>query len=113
MRFTNSGKAVASFTVAVNEGYGENKKTQWVPVVCWEKLAEIASQHLIKGSRVLVKGKLKTRSYEVQDQSKRFVMELVAEDIEFLSPKPQTGAQEPSGANSFGSEVFPDEEVPF
>lgn len=113
MRFTNSGKAVASFTVAVNEGYGENKKTQWVPVVCWEKLAEIASQHLIKGSRVLVKGKLKTRSYEAQDQSKRFVMELVAEDIEFLSPKPQTSAQESTGANAFGSEVLPDEEVPF
>lgn len=114
LRSTSTGKAVASFAVAVNDGYGENKRTQWIPVVCWQKLAEIASSYLDKGSKVLVKGRLQTRSYEVQDGSKRFVMELIAEDIEFLNQGTQGQTHDGnSGANSFGSEVLPGEDIPF
>jgi single-strand DNA-binding protein len=56
---------------------------------------------------------LQKRSYEAQDGSKRYVTEVVAQDIEFMGSKPQGAAQEPSGANSFGSEVIDDQEIPF
>ena len=47
-RFTPSGKPVTQFSLAVNIGYGENKKTQWFDVTCWDKLAEVTSQYVKK-----------------------------------------------------------------
>ena len=113
IRYTQSGKAVAGFSLAINEGYGEKKRTEYVDCVAWEKLAENLAQYQSKGSLVLVMGRLQKRSYEAQDGSKRYVTEIVAQDIEFMGPKPQGAAQEPSGANSFGSEVIDDEQIQF
>ena len=113
IRYTQSGKAVAGFSLAINEGYGEKKRTEYVDCVAWEKLAENLAQYQSKGSLVLVMGRLQKRSYEAQDGSKRYVTEIVAQDIEFMGSKPQGAAQEPSGANSFGSEVIDDETIPF
>lgn len=113
IRYTQSGKAVASFSLAINEGYGEKKRTEYVDCVAWEKLAENLAQYQSKGSLVLVMGRLQKRSYEAQDGSKRYVAEIVAQDIEFMGSKPQGAVQEPSGANSFGSEVLDDETIPF
>lgn len=114
IRYTQSGKAVAGFSLAINEGYGEKKRTEYVDCVAWEKLAENLAQYQSKGSLVLVMGRLQKRSYEAQDGSKRYVTEVVAQDIEFMGSKPHGAAQEPSGANSFGSEVLPDDEtIPF
>ena len=113
IRYTQSGKAVAGFSLAINEGYGEKKRTEYVDCVAWEKLAENLAQYQGKGSLVLVTGRLQKRSYEAQDQSKRYVTEIVAQDIEFMGSKPQGAAQEPSGANSFGSEVIDDEQIQF
>ncbi|RLA96355.1 MAG: single-stranded DNA-binding protein, partial [Deltaproteobacteria bacterium] len=64
LRYTPSGKAVARMSVAVNERYGENEKTYWFPVICWNGLGETVSQYLHKGSKVAVSGRLTTRSYE-------------------------------------------------
>ena len=113
IRYTQSGKAVAGFTIAINEGHGEKKRTEYVDCVAWEKLAENLAQYQGKGSLVLVTGRLQKRSYEAQDNSKRYVTEVVAQDIEFMGSKPQGAAQEPSGANSFGSEVIDDQTIPF
>ena len=113
IRYTQSGKAVAGFSLAINEGYGEKKRTEYVDCVAWEKLAENLAQYQSKGSLVLVMGRLQKRSYDAQDGSKRYVTEVVAQDIEFMGSKPQGAAQEPSGANSFGSEVIDDQEIPF
>ena len=113
IRYTQSGKAVAGFSLAINEGYGEKKRTEYVDCVAWEKLAENLAQYQSKGSLVLVMGRLQKRSYEAQDGSKRYVTEVVAQDIEFMGSKPQGVAQEPSGANSFGSEVPDDSDISF
>ncbi len=113
IRYTQSGKAVAGFSLAINEGYGEKKRTEYVDCVAWEKLAENLAQYQSKGSLVLVMGRLQKRSYEAQDGSKRYVTEIVAQDIEFMGSKPQGAAQESSGANSFGAEVIDDQEIPF
>lgn len=112
IRYTQSGKAVAGFSLAINEGYGEKKRTEYVDCVAWEKLAENLAQYQGKGSLVLVMGRLQKRSYEAQDGSKWYVTEIVAQDIEFMGSKPQGANAPASGAESFGTEVD-DETIPF
>ena len=92
IRYTQSGKAVCTFTVGVNSGWGDNKRTDWLPVIAWNKTAEACANNLDKGSKVLVEGRIQTRSYDAKDGSKRYVTEFVAGEVEFLSPKKQ-GAQ--------------------
>lgn len=123
VRYTQSGKAVASFTVAVNRRFSRSDQqntADFIPVVAWEKLAEICGNNLIKGSQVLVEGRLQVRNYDAQDGSKRYVTEIVAQEIEFMGGKPTKGPEDQAGAapatggaDSFGSQVFPDEEIPF
>ena len=51
VRYTQSGKAVCRFTLAIDDGWGEKKKTYFIPVTCWEKLAEACGNNLVKGQR--------------------------------------------------------------
>ncbi|MDF2568792.1 MAG: ssbA [Sporomusa sp.] len=117
VRYTQSGKAVASFTLAVNRfgsGQGQNN-ADFVPVVAWEKLAETCGNNLTKGQRVLVEGRLQIRSYEANDGQKRRIAEVVAQSIEFLERKQASSSSDAGNidVNSFGKDVFPDEEIPF
>lgn len=112
VRYTQSGKAVASFTIAVNRfSGGGQKEADFIPIVAWEKLAETCGNNLTKGQRVLVEGRLQIRSYETNDGQKRRVAEVIAATIEFLERKQQT--EENKEANPFGGQVFPEEEIPF
>lgn len=117
VRYTQNGKAVATFSIAVNRftGSGSKEAADFIPIVAWEKLAEICGNNLTKGRRVLVEGRLQIRSYEATDGQKRRVAEVVAQNIEFLDQKHTTnnGSGSPYDASSFGSEVFPEEEIPF
>jgi single-strand DNA-binding protein len=87
IRTTQTGKSVANFSVAVSDGWGENKKTEWINIVAWDKLAELCGNYLHKGSKVLVVGKYQSRQWEDKDGNKRTAVDVVARDIEFLSPK--------------------------
>lgn len=116
VRYTGSGKAVATFNLAVQR-FGQ-EQADFIPIVAWEKLAEICGNNLTKGQRVLIEGRLQIRSYEANDGSKRRVAEVVAQNMEFLEPKKQANSSAPEqgggiDVSSFGKEVFPDEEVPF
>ena len=113
VRYTQSGKCVASFDLAVTEGYGEQQKTNWIPVVAWEKIGEVVGNNLTKGSRVLVEGRLQIRSYEDKDGQKRRIAEVVAQSVEFLDSKRHSAPETEDSIRSFGKDVFPDEEVPF
>lgn len=121
VRYTQTGKAVASFSVAVDTGFGENKRTDFIPIVVWDKLAEVCGNNLTKGRRVLVEGRLQIRDYE-KDGQKRRAADVVAQNIEFLDSKQAAGGggttaspAKSSGydVSSFGTEVFPEEEIPF
>ena len=116
VRYTQTGKAVASFSIAVDSGFGENKKADFIPIVVWDKLAEVCGNNLTKGRRVLVEGRLQIRDYE-KDGQKRRAAEVVAQNIEFLEPKQQAEKAKPTDSgydvSSFGTEVFPEEEIPF
>lgn len=128
VRYTQSNKAVASFSLAVSRRFsransGDQPTADFIPVVAWEKLAEICGNNLIKGSQIVVEGRMQVRSYEAQDGSRRYVTEVVANDIEFMGSKPrQDGGYQPSAsgaaqpaadADSFGQTLPEDEEIPF
>ena len=120
VRYTGTGKAVATFSLAVSTGYGDNKRTDFIPIVTWDKLAEICGNNLTKGRRILVEGRLQLRDYETKEGEKRRVAEVIAQNIEFLSPKDNSGEARPAAnvstggnTNAFAHEVLPDEEIPF
>ena len=92
LRYIPSGTAVASFTVASNRVYtssaGEKKEEAcFVRVVAWARQAELCSEYLTKGSPVFVEGRLQSRSWETPDGQKRSTLEVVAQNIQFLSRK--------------------------
>lgn len=89
MRYTPSGKPVTSFSVATNRTWvtadGERREaTEWFNVVAWRELAEICHQHLSKGSRVYIEGRLQTRSWESSDGQKHYRTEVVADEMILL-----------------------------
>ncbi|MPM35524.1 Single-stranded DNA-binding protein [bioreactor metagenome] len=111
VRYTQSGKAVASFNIAVSRyaGQGQKDSTDFIPIVAWEKLAEICGNNLTKGRRILVEGRLQIRTYETNDGQKRRIAEVIAQNIEFLESKSSGQA---SPADNMG-ESYPEEEIPF
>ena len=115
VRYTQSGKAVASFNLAVENNFGNEKKADFIPIVAWNKLAEICGNNISKGRKILVEGRLQIRSYEAQDGQKKRVAEVVAQTIEFLDYKKSDndGSSSDVIPESFGSEVFPEEEITF
>jgi len=83
VKSTPTGKKVANFSVAVDQGFGDAKKTEWVNIVVWEKLAELTERFLKKGKTIALSGTLQTRSWE-KDGVKQYRTEVVARDITFL-----------------------------
>jgi len=89
VRYTNSGAAVANFSLATNEAWtdGDGKRqerTDWHRVVVWRKLAEICEQYVNKGTLLYIEGKLQTRSWEDKNGVKRYTTEVVAENLTLL-----------------------------
>lgn len=87
LRHTNSGTAVASFTLAVDRMRRSNsseRETDFINIVVWSKLAETVSQYLQKGRLAAVDGRLQIRTYENRDGQKVRVAEVVAESVRFL-----------------------------
>ena len=87
LRHTGNGKAVATFTVAVDNGHGENKKTDFINCVAWEKTAEFVNNWFGKGRMIALVGRLSTRTYEGQDGHKNYVTEVVVSEVFFADSK--------------------------
>ena len=95
----DSGKKVAKFSIATNEFYknsnGEKEQnTQWHNVVAWGKIAEIIEKYVGKGKEVALEGKLTSRSYETKEGEKRYVTEVVANEILLFGIKGDDNASE-------------------
>ena len=115
-RFTQSGKQVTSFTLAVDKYVkaGEQKQADFIPVVLWGKTAEVAGNGLSKGSKIVVSGRLQVRSYENNEGKKVWVTEVIGERFEFADSRNSGGGQHaPDDAGVFGSEVGQDDDLPF
>ena len=84
-----SGKKLAKFSIATNESYKNAKgekvtDTQWHNVVAWGKTAEIIEKYVTKGKEVAIEGKLTSRSYETKDGEKRYITEVVCNELLML-----------------------------
>ncbi|HHW19198.1 MAG TPA: single-stranded DNA-binding protein [Firmicutes bacterium] len=92
LRITPSSVSVTSFTLAVDRKPNQagQKETDFIDVVIFGKLAEITCKYMDKGRLVAVEGRLQTRTFETKDGQKRKAWEVVADSIEFLSPRPRT-----------------------
>ena len=107
VRYTTSGAAVASFSVATTEKFknksGEwEEKTEWHNVTLWSRLAEIAGEYLSKGKTVYIEGRLQTRKWQDKDGKDRYTTEIVGEKMQMLSAKGDGGGR--SGGGRSGGE---------
>lgn len=124
VRVTGNGVSVCTFTVAVQrriKNQSGEREADFLPVVCWRGLADICGKYLNKGSKVGVCGAIQTRSYDAQDGTKRYVTEIIADEVEFLDRRDQNGQGDHSAPHpsisglenmSFG-EAVDDDELPF
>ena len=96
LRYTQSGNAVANFTLAVDRPYasqGGEKEVDFINIVTWRKLAEIVANNLEKGRLVAVEGRLQIRSYDDQNGVRRKAAEVVADQVKFLDYRRQGESQ--------------------
>lgn len=121
LRYTPSGKPVASFTVATTDQWtgkegGKEERTEWHRVVAWGRLGEICGEYLHKGRQVYVEGKLQTRAWEDRDGNKRYTTEVVASTMQMLGPSGKvkgeaSDAPPPDAADE--PVTIPDDDIPF
>ena len=100
-RTTQSGVSVTTFTIAVNRRFTNAqgvREADFINIVAWRQTAELCARYLSKGRKVAVEGSIQTRSYDAQDGTKRYVTEVVADNVEFLSSN-QQGEQRPRQDN--------------
>ena len=115
IRRTNSGKAVAQFTLAVDRPFLNQqgqREADFIPVVVWGKAAELVGNSCAKGHRLLVEGRLQIRNFDAKDGTKHWVTEIIATNIEFIERREQ-----PKDMANMGTDVTKDapfdEECPF
>lgn len=93
LRYTQSGIPVCNFSIAVNRRMKDadgKQQTDFFDVTAWRKTGEIASKFLMKGKKVAVTGEMQSRQYTAQDGSKRTAWNVVADEVEFLTPAGET-----------------------
>lgn len=95
-RVTQSGKNVCTFTVAVNRRH-KKEETDFFRVSVWDRLGELCQQYLAKGRKVAVTGSVSVSTYKTQAGEFRANMDVMADEVEFLSPKEKAGYTEVSG----------------
>lgn len=100
LRYTASGAAVATFSLATTDRFKDkdgNQKTEWHNIVAWRQLAEICGKYLHKGKQVYIEGRLQHRSYDDRDGNKRYITEIVADQMQMLGGR--GGGDEGGGYN--------------
>jgi single-strand DNA-binding protein len=111
MSYTPAGKAVTKFSLAVSrrwrdrESNEQHDETTWFNVVAWERLAETMNSYLHKGSKVYIEGRMTSRKYTDKEGVERTVWDVVATEMELLTPRSAESVGYPGAA--------PDESVPF
>ena len=103
LRHTQSGTAVARFTVAVDRRTkpGEERQADFINVVAWNQRAEMISKYFSKGQRIGITGSIRTGSYTAQDGSKRYTTEVWADSVDFCESKNSSSSYD--GGNSYGN----------
>ena len=103
LRYTQSGTAVASFTLAVNRKFANQdgqREADFINCVAWQKAAEFVANYFRKGQQMALEGRLQVRTYDGNDGNKHWVTEVVAEQIEFVGSKQQNGSSNNNGTST-------------
>ena len=108
LRYTGTGKPVASMRVAIEDRYQPEQPT-WVTVISWGPLATAVAEHKTKGDQVAVTGRLRSREFDTKDGQHRQVLEVVAAQVDFLNRK---RTDEPTSATA-DNDTAETEEEPF
>jgi single-strand DNA-binding protein len=116
LRYTQSGTSVCSFSIANNRTYvtGGEKKEQvsFFNCVAWAKTGEVIAEYCKKGQRIGIEGRLQQRSWDDQEGNKRYTVEIVVDNFQFLTPK-DSGAEGKVDVPSSSSEPAPNMDNPF
>jgi single-strand DNA-binding protein len=126
LRYTPSGTAVCTFSLATTDRFknkqGEQQeRTEWHNIVVWAGLAEICGKYLTKGKQIYIEGRIQNRSYDDRDGNKRYITEIVANEMQMLGRagdqgggggRPEAPAAEPS-QGSQEPPFNPDDDIPF
>lgn len=123
LRATGSGISVCTFTLAVERRFKQEGQQQadFIPIVVWRSQADNCAKYLHKGSQAAVCGSIQTRSYDAPDGSKRYVTEIVADEVQFLGRPNSSENDDAARAASFGNtppfgenmQTVDDEDIPF
>jgi single-strand DNA-binding protein len=123
LKYTPSGKAVATFSLATTERWTgqdgqKNESTTWHNIVAWGKQAEVIKEYLSKGRQVYIEGRIVNRSYDDKDGNKRYISEVVVQNFQFLGNR--GGGSQDSGDSGPGdmpqmppSDSGSDDDLPF
>ena len=108
MRYTPSGQGVCELRVATSESWNDKngqrqERTEWHRVVVWGKRAEVCAKYLAKGRQVYVEGRIQTRSYDDKEGVKRYMTEVIANDVQFLGSGNRDGAGAGGGGGGGGA----------
>lgn len=101
LRYTSSNIAVATFSIAVDHNFSNaagEREADFINIVVWRKQAENVKNYMHKGSQVAIDGRIQTRSYDDTDGKKRYVTEVVADNVQFLDSKGSRDASVPTSA---------------
>jgi single-strand DNA-binding protein len=113
LKYTPSGKAVASFSLATSERWTgadgqKNESTTWHNIVAWGKQAEILKEYLSKGKQVYIEGRIDNRSYEDKEGNKKYISEIVVTNFQFLGGRPQDDKGGSGGGSASGTAPMPE-----
>ena len=119
VKYLPSGVSVATFKLAVDDnfkGQDGERKTAFIPIVCWKGLAETVGKYLTKGRLTAVSGRIQTRNYDTPEGQKRYITEIVADEVQFLE-RAKEQPQEPPAPPTDKPEFIPmdgtDDDLPF
>jgi len=118
VRYTTSGTAVASFSLATterlkNKGGEWEERTEWHNITLWGRLAEIAGEYLAKGKSVYLEGRLQTRKWQDRDGKDRYTTEIIGERMQMLSRKDTGREGDPPPDSFYQPPVSGGDEIPF
>lgn len=107
-RYLDEGTAFSKFPMATSETYknkaGERvSNTEWHNVVLWRGLAQVAEKYVKKGTQIYIEGRIKTRSYDDQDGNKKYITEIVGDQMQLLSRKPDDAGEQGGQGSNQGS----------
>lgn len=117
LRTTPKGVSVCTFSIAVSRRRANpqgQRETDYFNIVAWRGLGENCAKYLAKGRKASVVGEIQTRSYDAKDGTKRYITEIIADDVEFLSPRDNNGgyAAAPAAPAAYAPQPALDPESP-